>query len=257
MNQLNVQAGGHPLFGQDIRHMQSAWRQGFEALASVYMSDGVVAVIISGCEVTENNNTLTIADGFIYYNGELWKVNGATNLPNVLLLGLKFTAAYDSPNPYTYANAATYGVLEVRELNFAVGSGQIDFAWSNVLTIGQAIVRQSGIATYFNELLLNGASAGTFAPFHKKDRFNQVSFGGQIVVPAGSFDSASSTPLLSLYSVPDNIEPLEPQNYNVGSFEGKTITLAVSGNQMYLSYPVGFSSDFLLNLSVVRYSTRK
>jgi len=257
MNILNLRAGGHPLFTQDMNHIQNAWRQGFEALASQYISDGVTAVILSGCEVTNNNGTLDISEGFIYYDGEIWKVNAGVNLPDVLLLGLKFTVSYDNPSVYIYANAASHGVLEVRELNFAVGTGQIDFAWVNALTIGQAIVVQSGNANYFGSSLLNGTTSGTFAPYYRKDKFNRVTFSGQIVVPAGSFNSTSSTPLLSLCVIPDSIQPIDPQNYNVGSIEGKTITLTITTNQMYLSYPVGFSSDFLLNLSVIRYSTRK
>lgn len=252
MNRLNIFAGGHPVYKQDFDHIQGAWRQGFEALAKGLCS-GLDKVIVTGCEVTDNGGTLDIADGFIYWNSEVWKVNGATNLPNIITLGLVFTASYDAPDPYVYANSSSYSVLEVRELNFATSG--IDFGWTEVKTLGQAFVEQSGSAVYFGDSLVNG-TAGTYAPYYKKNRQNQVRFGGQIIIPASSFSSTSSTPLVNLYQIPNIVKPLDYQTYTVGMYDGKVLTLVLSNNSMYLNYPVGFSADFLLNLSAVSYFTR-
>lgn len=255
MNKLILNSGGHPLFIEDLNHLQEALRGGFESLANMFLSPLVSAVILSGCEVSKSGATLNISDGVVYFNGEIWKVHGADFLPDVLSLGLKYTPTFNNPSSYIYADGNTYGALQVRELHFVTESPEV--LWSSVFTIQQANAVKYGDWQPFGDLK-NGVK-GSFSPRFRQDVNGLIHLNGQISVSLANLDSVSSNPFVFLYEMGENFKPDTVYQFTVGMYEGENITLSVRNDpkgSILLYYPVGFASNFLLNLSGINFLSK-
>ena len=64
--------GGFPLTQDELNYLQQAYTECINAFAQM---GGVGPVLINGMDVSVSGGTITIADGWFFYNGELIKFN--------------------------------------------------------------------------------------------------------------------------------------------------------------------------------------
>jgi len=75
MKTLNINAnGGMPIYVDDLRFIDSIYREAFEAIMKPIAENNNV-VIISGCSRSVTSGTVTVDSGWVLYNGEVVRVN--------------------------------------------------------------------------------------------------------------------------------------------------------------------------------------
>lgn len=182
----------------DLRWMDDAYRDAFYGLASAFGIDDHESFILSGCAVTitvnGNQDIYECSAGYIYYMGEILKVNNHTvsiaNNPSTKMVIFDIDISYDpdgnenfevggpfdtyevrngilkavnlvAPNPYMPYNAPTIHQVIVNKI-IALGD-----SWKNVGSVG---------AQPFENNWNN--SVGHEVVSYKKDAFGNVSIKG-------------------------------------------------------------------------------
>ncbi|MAX81761.1 MAG: hypothetical protein CL843_16485 [Crocinitomicaceae bacterium] len=146
----NDQFGGWDFKWDDLRWMQTAY---IEALAGLGSSVG--NCILSGCELQNNNANNT--DGFIFYDGEIYQVSGASiateGTPNTPTVYFKVVEDYDVSGNRTTNLATVIDTYLVRKAKIVVAeTGQ---SGSNYITYVSLKTYNSLLATQLQPEVLN------------------------------------------------------------------------------------------------------
>ena len=125
-----------PFLGGSLAFLQNASKEMVTAICRGLMGEGnytlstTKGVIISGCKITAGGDT--ISSGYIYFNGELYYMAGATGM--LAYSGVPVVTAlnsYLSPDPITFSDLSTGNVHQQRRLQVGdnlSGSGLFDLA---------------------------------------------------------------------------------------------------------------------------------
>lgn len=129
MNKLDLYVGGHRFRIDDLLHVQAGL---IDALAGVASSMDTGSFVISGCVVTTGAGNTLWTDGYIFHQGEVFKVaagsfvgtNNATifwYIENETFTGIDNGAAtrpykIAAPSPVTYQNSLQHNVHIVRDM---------------------------------------------------------------------------------------------------------------------------------------------
>lgn len=118
--------GGFPLALNDLRFLQSALRDGIKGTAS-FMAKPGEPIIISGLVGTVSGSDITYTAGFIFANGEIYYVPGAT-ISNVGSKYIDIETRYPTEGQLVFENLTSFYVYEQREgvLTNTAGAHTID-----------------------------------------------------------------------------------------------------------------------------------
>lgn len=75
MKKLNIANGGMPLEGDDLTYAQTGY---VEAISAICEGLGGDKTAVFGCEITFLGENISVADGWIYFDGELCQFTGGT-----------------------------------------------------------------------------------------------------------------------------------------------------------------------------------
>ncbi len=118
MNFFHTSIDGHRLKLNDFRHMQEAYLEGFRALVLSLLPEGTDACILQGCELTETGLDWALAEGFAFWNGEIYFVpaqSGSFNSPGETPC-FEVSSSYAPWNPVVFADGSENNVHEIRTL---------------------------------------------------------------------------------------------------------------------------------------------
>jgi hypothetical protein len=121
MNKLLTDfTGGFPFLLNDLRFMDDAIRLAIKDIVTSVCGDG--PVILTGCQVTQQQTYVSVSEGAIFYQGEIWHVyphNFAAPNPLIDMPVWAFITANGPEGSRTFENAESHQVHQIRK---AVGS---------------------------------------------------------------------------------------------------------------------------------------
>lgn len=144
MNKLNtINNGGHPIELDDLRWMDSAYRNAFLGLLSGFGILPNETFILSGCNKTTSGSTITVTEGYICLEGEILYMPEQTYpVPTGSDVDyFELDVTYDPLGNETFEDTTTHDTYEIRQAKISVGtpaSGTITLL-SNVKTIFEVI----------------------------------------------------------------------------------------------------------------------
>lgn len=158
--------GGLPLSQDVLAFMQSAYTEVLTALAQC---GGTGPFIISGMNTYSALNASGVADGWLYYNGEILKFNAAV-FPQVPFPNITLIKINQSSSPLTFYDNSVKNVITVRTCTLSYGPSATDatqfpFAalqyygrensWTNISNFAGISGGISGIISYKKSYLNN------------------------------------------------------------------------------------------------------
>lgn len=122
MKRLETFTGGHPFSATDFTWMQDGAKEILGLLARMFLPVGAGPCILEGCAVSSDPGVnVTIQPGYIYYDGEVYRVPGKT-VSAASIAGCSLAVLALEPgtaeNPQvTYANGINRAVYQERVLD--------------------------------------------------------------------------------------------------------------------------------------------
>lgn len=115
MNKLNIALGGHPRVADDFNFMLNAIAEALTGLASLNTYNNTKVVILSGIDlVNSSGTTWDWVDGFVWIDGEIYKVDAGTITLTTGSLEWSIVESADSNGTVLYENSATNDTYLIR-----------------------------------------------------------------------------------------------------------------------------------------------
>jgi len=218
MNQLRTNTnGGFPFVLDDLRWMDSAYRDTFTSIFSYLKDAGLgsgvpqTSFIISGCEIVHNAPNYDIAAGYIVRVGEIFKVEAhsiSDSLPNTYQW--KAVLGYDGSGTKTLQGGGTYDAYEIRMaevLNQALVPSTyympMDAVRLPYALAAEMVARIGAQLGAFSNLSLNGSwtdeSTGTYGVARYRQELGRIHTRGRIKITSSL--TAGSAYLMFTYPV--------------------------------------------------------
>lgn len=130
MKKLETYTGGHPISPTDLDWIQSGNIEIFGLLAQLFLPVGAGPTALKGCGVSSDPGVnVTIQPGYIYYDGEVYRVPGKTvsaaSIAACSLAVLELDpGTLENPN-LTYANGINRLVYKERVLDLVGNTGGV------------------------------------------------------------------------------------------------------------------------------------
>lgn len=140
MKELHLEGGGHPLRIDNLLFMQAGFKEVMSALAGVFVPEGADRIILSGCNITAGNVGVIISAGWLFFQGEVFRVlpgnisfEEEVSGPGEALASssLRIVELVDERNPVFYANNVAVDIYRERVLEL-VGDASGDIVLSSV-----------------------------------------------------------------------------------------------------------------------------
>jgi hypothetical protein len=189
MKQIDfTQTGGFPLTQDILAFMQSAYT---DALTAMAQCGGNGPFIISGMQAVTSLSLPAIADGWLYYNGEILKFN-ASPIPMVSTPNITLIKINEADSPLTFYDNSSKNVIKVRSCSLSYGPSATDatqFPYSTLQYYG----RESNWTTLNNFTSLSGSITGSIS--YKKNTLNNLLYlKGDLTAAAPAAFNASPNP---------------------------------------------------------------
>lgn len=115
MNKLVVPNGGMYLEGDDLRFWDDGIREAIGGMFSLFSDDGYL--VISGLEISNDGNTITVTEGFVLYDNEILYSPEFTfpedNVFSVYQIALN--VSYDPSGLEVFVDSASRDTYEIRQ----------------------------------------------------------------------------------------------------------------------------------------------
>lgn len=185
MNKLNLYSGGHPLVVEDLNLLQSAYRDGFAALAGFLTNGNTQSIILSGCQHTQSlgGGLSTVTAGYLIHEGEIWYTPGGFISGSGLFLEPSIT--YQAPTPVLYASAASHDVREIRTMTLGVGTPPAGGILYANLSPAWEVWKQKATPPIDLNLLLPNAGVGFINSAVYRDVTGRVYLKGDMTITPG------------------------------------------------------------------------
>lgn len=150
MKKLDLsQVLGHPLSMDDFRHLQEGLK---EAISAVAISLGETSFILTGCVVTIAAGNASVTQGYIYHDGEVYKV-AAHSIPEVIggTLSYKVKEIVNTPSPVIYKSGNPVNVHIEHQLELTYNVGLIvvnDISYQSNAPKGGIIMYDGSVANF-------------------------------------------------------------------------------------------------------------
>lgn len=161
--------GGHPLKIDDLLLLQSAYRDGFQALASNLSANQ--NCILSGVTISTNSSTVTCSSGYAFWQGETYEVLSTSfSFSSSGVYFLKLVSTILPPSPDTYKNLTVNNVHFNRQLQLEYyNQGDLGEYLSAFIRVGSGNILSGMVIDWYGDVTSNfdqtGAGLGTLAGY--------------------------------------------------------------------------------------------
>jgi len=182
MNRLAIETGGHPFLDDDLMHIQDGIKEALKGIASGFGGN----FILSGCVVKEVGPAVTVTEGYIVLNGEVYYVeaDAFTKFPLISPnLYWQVSETNSAVDPVVYEDGTSKSVHKVRRAIAAQDIGYpivvavadlksvVNFALLNNWTQGglpvpnPSYIKDGKYIVFQGDITLSDAAPGTNLPF--------------------------------------------------------------------------------------------
>jgi hypothetical protein len=110
MNRFDIQNGGHPLSGDDLKYFQTAVKDTFKGSMECLRGKGPNdVVILNGCVISEGGGNFTHTEGYVWIDGEIYFVPAKVLATPIDTL-YSFTVTETVDKVKVYKNASSVNV---------------------------------------------------------------------------------------------------------------------------------------------------
>ena len=107
-----------------IDFIQQAYIECLRALAGFLVADTTKVTIMYGCAITYPGSDVSVAEGWVFYNGELYYVPAFTNTfhPGDIVNASINTTLYSGADPTTFSDGSTHNVHQQRQVALSIST---------------------------------------------------------------------------------------------------------------------------------------